>query len=111
MKLLRRLRQAPPAFFKAVAICVLAQWVLALGMVASPELHECLHEDAHHEEHECVVTHMLAGDFGEVAPPALITIGPASPLGELVIADGKDAGVRPLCLDNGVLEHAPPVAV
>jgi len=84
-------------------------WFAALAMAASPELHEHVHEDAHHAEHECVVTHMLAGDFGEATPPVLLTLAPAVPLAEFAMVDDRGEWVRPLFLANGVLEHAPPV--
>ncbi|MDB6120188.1 MAG: hypothetical protein JWO08_3969 [Verrucomicrobiaceae bacterium] len=107
--MLKSLRTLRPAVAIGVAACVLMQMVLALAMAAAPDLHEHLHHDAGDSHHECAVTHLLQGDFGDAAPPPSLAIAPvqAAPSTE-VFADVTSASVTPLWLANGVLEHAPP---
>lgn len=93
-----------------LAACVLVQMVLALALAVSPDLHERLHHDAGSPLHECAVTHLIHGDFGDGVPVPMISAGPVPPVPETqVFTDARAAWVRPLFLVNGVLEHAPPM--
>lgn len=86
-----------------VAGCVL----LAGWMAASHDLHERLHKDAGHDDHECLVTLISGGgmDHAVIAPvmvmPPLMVVGTVRTL--------HSQWVQPLFLDAGVLEHGPPV--
>ena len=93
---------------RAAGALVLVNLLFTLAMAASPELHREYHHDADHQDHECVVTHMLHGDFGDGVPLAAITVAPVVlPMVE-IIATHHRVWVSPLWLTNGVLEHAPP---
>jgi hypothetical protein len=109
MNRLRRLQAALPALFHAVAGVVLSSMLLALAMAASEELHHQLHSDADHEEHDCAVTHLMSGTFGDGAGLPMLVIE----LLPVLIEGGEprqgERRVQPLHLDDGVLEHAPPV--
>ena len=107
--MIRVLRTLKPAAIYGVAACVLVQMLLAQAMAASPDLHERLHSDAGDQHHECAVTHLLQGDFGDGAPVPLVSAGPFVPVHETeIIATAPALWVAPLFLMNGVLEHAPP---
>ena len=105
------LRRAKPAVMNGVAACVLLQMLLALALAVSPELHEQLHHDAGSPFHDCAVTHLIHGDFGDGVPVPVMSTGPALAPPECeVFTEARAAWVRPLFLANGVLEHAPPVS-
>jgi hypothetical protein len=104
-----RIRTDHPLLKFALALAVIAHLVLALGMAANHEVHEWIHGDADHEEHECVVQLLLHGgcDSATVEAPALTLLPLASePAPALVFAD-----VPSLFLTGGILEHAPPRSV
>ena len=109
MKTWRRLHRETPVFFKMVAACVLVPWLLAMAMAVSPSLHEHVHPDAGHTDHECVVTHLQAGHFGEGAVAAVVVVGFVAAGYVEPLAAIADVYLRPLYLENGVLEHGPPV--
>ncbi len=107
--MIRALRKLKPAAIYGMAACVIAQMVLALAMAASPELHERFHSDAGDQHHECAVTHLIQGDFGDGTPVPLISAAPPAAVHETeIIATAPALWVAPLFLMNGVLEHAPP---
>jgi hypothetical protein len=94
-----------------VAAFMLTQFLLALAMAASPELHHYFHHDSDDDDHECVVTHLINGDFSDGIPVQTITVQPATvrpqtqPVEEL-----NSAWVAPLYLQSCVQERAPPAA-
>ena len=91
----------------ALVGATLAGFLLALLLAASPELHERLHHDADHDDHECLATVLHAGGACDdtLPPPTL-----ASYLAELFEPAPVDGSrvVAALFLDCGILEHAPP---
>jgi hypothetical protein len=108
MRFIRRLHAVSPAFFLAVGGVVLSAMLFAMAMAASAELHHHLHPDADHEDHECAVTHLMAGSFGDVAGPPRIDVAPLFVRPEIDERGVDEEAVLPLYLKNGVLEHAPP---
>jgi len=108
--MLKSLRTLKPAVAIGTAALVMMQMVLALAMVVQPQMHEHLHHDAGDSHHECAVTHLMQGDFGDGAPLPLLVVVPVqvAPSTE-VFTDDTAAGVTPLWLANGILEHAPPL--
>lgn len=90
------------------AVAVLPALLWALTLAASPDLHERVHPDANHEDHDCGAMLFLSGAVGPVlavsafavAPPRLPLVRSAAPSLPVVRA------VRPA--DRAVLEHAPP---
>ncbi len=50
---------------------LLASFVFTLALAASPHLHEQIHSNARHADHECAVTMMLRGGCDNAPPPKL----------------------------------------
>jgi hypothetical protein len=90
----------------ALALAVL--WAAAL--TASPGLHEWVHADADHEDHDCAVTLFLSGAVG----PAIAPLPPVAPLAGPA-ADFRYRKFLPLPFVGpsvrSVLEHGPPRVV
>lgn len=96
-------------FRLALVGAVLAGFVLALTLAASPELHERLHHhDDHdgHEQHECLAKTFTSGgcEDMQVAPTL---VGFVAVLFATVPEDHSRA-VASAFLACGILEHAPP---
>ena len=107
--ILKRMRHAKKSRL-ALGTLLLAEMLLAVLMAASPELHHFFHHDADDDDHDCAVTHMIKGDFSDGASVQTIAVGRRLPVMEHRLAvQTDDVWVEPLCLDNGVMEHAPPV--
>ena len=90
----------------AISFAVLSAFLLAFVLSAAPALHEHLHSDAAHPQHECAITIVESGvDTGDAplsiaAPRAatlFCTVPPLSPV-----------WVPALFHDARVFEHAPP---
>ncbi|MDB6140949.1 MAG: hypothetical protein JWO94_4021 [Verrucomicrobiaceae bacterium] len=107
--MLKPLRKPRPALAIGVAALVIVQMIMALAMAVSPELHEHFHHDAGDSHHECAVTHLIQGDFGDGAPLPLISTSsaPAIP-GAEIVATASAAALASPWLTNGILVHAPP---
>jgi hypothetical protein len=90
-----------------VLVCtLLVHLVLAMGMAANHELHEWVHGDAGHDDHECVVQLLLHGgcDNAAAEQPALFL----SHLLHESVPQAPVADVPSVFLTGGILEHAPP---
>jgi hypothetical protein len=87
---------------------VFFQFVLAIAMMASPWLHERLHQNAYHHDHECAVTVMLSGASDGSAPVPAIVIAPSSPTAATIESETR-SDVASLFLIAHIFEHAPPV--
>lgn len=111
MKTLRRIYRHTPALFQVLALGVMLPWLAALAMAVSPDLHEHVHHDACHEDHECVVTHLQAGDFGDLVPPPAFLGVPDFICYQEPLAREIKTWLPATFLNNGILEHAPPAAV
>lgn len=93
---------------RSLIAAMVAGCVLVAGlMAASPNLHERLHKDADHADHECLVTLMSSGGMDQ-ALTAPIVLLPTVVIGTLV-RPLHSQWVEPLFLDAGVLVHGPPV--
>ena len=94
----------------SLALCALALvpallWLLTLA--ASPSLHELVHPDADHEDHDCAVTAFLSGGFGQVvAEPIMIR----QPDLELAYFRPGETRLRIVAgpIIRSILEHGPP---
>ena len=95
---------------RAAGLVVLGHLLLAIALAASPSLHALVHHDADHADHECVVTHLLNGDFSDGIPVAPVSVSAPcwSDLAE-TLPHGAHDDVAELWLTNGVLEHGPPM--
>ena len=94
-------------FFRSALVCALIAHLLVIAaMAVNPELHERIHADAGHEDHECAVTLFVHGGCDASAPP-LVAI---EFVRVAVAAVNFDQGVQvPSChLTGSILEHAPP---
>jgi hypothetical protein len=108
MKALLRVHRNRRVSLAGTALAVLLAMFWALTLAASPDLHERVHPDANHEEHDCGAMLFLSGAVGPVlaavafalAPPRLLLVRVTAPTLPVVWA------VRPA--DRAVLEHAPP---
>lgn len=89
------------------AFAVLAQLLIAQAMAASSALHECLHDHAGEQGHECVVTLMLDGGYDTVAPDIIPVVTDSEPPPPPRVIS-KPADSTPSHLVGGVLAHAPP---
>jgi hypothetical protein len=90
------------------ALAVLLALFWALTLAASPDLHERVHPDANHEEHDCGAMLFLSGAVGPVlAAVAFALAPPRLPLVRFTALTLPVVwAVRPA--DRAVLEHAPP---
>jgi hypothetical protein len=90
------------------ALSVLLALFWALTLAASPDLHERVHPDATHEEHDCGAMLFLSGAAGPVLLAVVFSLDlPRLPLVSLAALPLSVVGaVRPS--DRAVLEHGPP---
>lgn len=90
------------------ALAVLLSLFWALTLAASPELHERVHPDANHEDHDCGAMLFLSGAVGPVLAAVAFTLAPPHlPFVRFTaLALPVVRAVRPA--DRAVLEHAPP---
>ncbi len=87
------------------------QFLIALVLAAAPQWHEHIHADADHDDHECLVTHVMDGDLGNgggLPPPVEAAEPPRVVPCETVSIPWDGPWVSPLCLDDGLLVHGPP---
>lgn len=90
-----------------VAIGLLAAFLFALALAASPQLHARLHPDAASASHECAVTLIAAGKYEQAdAPPVLVAPQPAT-IFEKIPAFAPVWVATPF-LGASIFEHAPP---
>jgi len=84
---------------------LIGAFIFALALAALPQVHERLHADANQTKHECIVTHVAAGNYHHAAPT--IVVAPTS----LVVSNVqrlKPIWVVSPFLSARILEHAPP---
>lgn len=80
---------------------------MASLMGASPELHELVHHDADHADHQCLVTAMTDGGMDVTTLAPVILVAPVNQLQRVTLL--HSVWVRPLFLCGSLLEHGPPV--
>jgi hypothetical protein len=88
-------------------VACLGGFLLALAAVALPALHDGLHRDASHPQHECVVTMLIAGkvQLGGDLPPS----APPRPGGCLEhVPTLRPVWVATAFAESRIFEHAPP---
>lgn len=94
-------------FRAIVASGLLAAFLFALALAASPQLHARLHADAGASNHECAVTLIATGKYEQAdAPPVLVSPQPA-------VVFEKIPALAPVWvavpfLGARIFEHAPP---
>lgn len=68
---------------RSAALLMLGLWLAVLGLAASQKLHQCLHADASHPEHECLVSALAKGTLVDL-PVSAPTVQAAA-LGEVFL--------------------------
>ena len=90
----------------AVALATLSAFLLAFVFSAAPALHEHLHADAAHPQHECAITIVESGI--ESGDPPLTFARPESATLFARVAALNPIAVPSLFLSACAFEHAPP---
>jgi len=94
----------------AIVGILLFQFALMLVMSASAGLHQHLHCDAGHPDHQCEVTLFNSGGFDDVPPPAVVPVPIVTPELPEVLPPVCRVAVIPGHLIGGILAQAPPRA-
>ena len=102
----RKQRQRPSASLAACALGLILALLWLLALAASPSLHELVHPDADHEDHDCAVTVFLSGGFGQVVAEPVIR---QPHLEFAYFSPGETRQRIIICpIIRSILEHAPP---
>lgn len=92
-------------------VCLLiGQLLIAATLAASPQLHELVHQDADHSDHECAVTVLISGGSDGSWTLPVFEVSTFVHVVTVVLPDSGFADISPLFLSAHVLEHAPPLA-
>jgi hypothetical protein len=90
----------------ATALTIGVFWVLTLSV--SPQLHEWIHPDADHEDHECAVTLFTGGGCLPVSNPPPVIEAPSYTL--LFSAPAEPAEMLvPIFAGQQIAERGPPL--
>ncbi len=89
-----------------IAALLIAHLLVVAAMAASPGIHEWLHHDADHDDHDCAVTLFLSGGVHSAAPLVILSVWIPCFAGNLPDPIFR-APALPLTW-SGILEHAPP---
>lgn len=82
--------------------------LLICAAAASPALHEWMHADADHADHDCAITLFASGVCHETLLPPAIAAPCLVPVFDGMVPEGpRDASSFRF---SGILEHAPPAA-
>ena len=90
----------------AVAFAALSAFLLAFVLSAAPALHEHLHSDAGHPQHECAITIVESGV--DTADEPLSTAAPQPAVIFSAACVLHSVWVPATFLGSRVFEHAPP---
>jgi hypothetical protein len=85
---------------------VLAGFLLALGLAASPGLHEFIHHDGGRAHHECLATTLQANGCDDALLVVMVVLPLAQPDADAPPREAELA--KSFFLSCRVLEHAPP---
>jgi hypothetical protein len=99
-----------PGWQNTLVCLLISQLVIVAGLAASPHLHQLLHHDADHADHECVVTIMISGGTDGSPVPQVLDAGTLFLTASDFSPEIQTADVAPLFLGAHVFEHAPPLA-
>ena len=86
---------------------LLAAFLFALGLAASPQLHARFHPDADSPSHECAVTLIAAGKYEQADAPPSVTAPQPAVVFEKIPALAPVWVAAPF-LGARIFEHAPP---
>lgn len=92
---------------RGLALLLLAHVLVIAAMAASPALHEWIHQDADHEDHDCAVELFIHG--GCEGPALMVFLVVPAGFAPALVQNPRTVWVQNLFLSCGRLEHAPPV--
>lgn len=91
-----------------IVYALVVHLLLILAAAVGPGLHEEVHEDAQHADHECAIT-LFASGTCQVAPAPIAAVAPQL----LFVSDEAVVERRRFASSfrwSGILEHAPPAS-
>jgi hypothetical protein len=94
----------------ALACMLISQFLIIVGLAASPHLHQLFHHDADRGDHECAITVMISGGSDGSPVPQILDAGTRFPTAFDFSPEILSHDVAPLFLSAHVLEHAPPLS-
>jgi hypothetical protein len=105
-----RLRCKTLLFARTLLVYALGLHLLVIcAAAASPALHEWMHADADHADHDCAITLFASGAYHTTVQPAVAAALCLIPAFDGPLLDGlRDVSSFRF---SGILEHAPPAAV
>jgi hypothetical protein len=107
MKSSERCQQRPKTRLAVCALALILAMLWLLTLAASPRLHELVHPDADHEDHDCAVTVFLSGGFGQVVAEPVVVRQPD--LEFAYFSPGEtQARIVTSPIARSILEHGPP---
>jgi hypothetical protein len=107
MKRSERCKQRSSTGLAACALALILALLWLLTLAASPNLHELVHPDADHEDHDCAVTVFLSGGFGQVVAEPIMIRQPDLELAYFSPGETRQRII--ICpIIRSILEHAPP---
>jgi hypothetical protein len=109
MPVMERLRHTK-GWQNALICSLIAHLLIVVALAASPQLHQLLHQDADHGDHECAVTVMVSGGTDGSLVPQIFEAGAILPTVFNFSPEIHCHDVAPLFLSAHVFEHAPPLA-
>jgi hypothetical protein len=94
----------------AVLATVLAGFLLAFALAASPSLHERFHhgQSDHHGQHECLATLLAAGGFDDLLSVVAFVVESEAKKSQ-VFAPSDEGSLGSFYLACRFLDHAPPL--
>jgi hypothetical protein len=98
------------AWQNAFAGLLIAHLLIVVALVASPQLHQLLHHDADHSDHECAVTVMISGGTDGSSGPPVFEADAMLPAASGFSQTMHSNDIVSLFLSVHVFEHAPPFA-
>jgi hypothetical protein len=110
LKIPRMARVRDTKNWQSLLVCLLiANLLIVVALVASPQLHQLLHHDAHHSDHECAVTVMISGGTDGSSGPHVFEAGVIFPITLGFLPEMHSRDVASLFLSAHIFEHAPPI--
>jgi hypothetical protein len=94
---------------RALVCLLIANLLIVVVLVASPQLHQLLHQDADRSEHACAATVMASGGSDDSPVPQVFDVGAILPIALYLLPDMQSCDVAPLFLNAHIFEHAPPL--
>ncbi len=102
-----RLRECHHKIFRTFMVWTLVAHVLfIIAAAASPALHEWMHHDADHADHDCAITLFASGGYEHGPTPVCAPMPLSLPIQEKMAVESQRIAAS--FRYSGILEHAPP---